>query len=224
MNRELIESAVSRPDPGKIYPRTGDKTICYLKNVIKNPNISVGDFTVYHDFDDPTRFESRNVLYHYPINHDRLIIGKFCSIACGSKFILNGANHKLQSYNNYPFPVFAEEWESGQIVCEAWDNKGDIVIGHDVWIGFEAMVMAGVHIGDGAIIAARSIVQKDVPPFTIVGGIPARIIRKRFDDPVIELLQQIKWWDWDIQRIKAHIRILCHGNVEELKNALQSER
>jgi virginiamycin A acetyltransferase len=217
MKNGLIRGDGSKPDPNKIYPRTGDKTICYLKNVIKNPNIIVGDFTIHHDFKDPTKFEKDNVLYHYPVNKDKLIIGKFCSIASGAKFIMNGANHKMESFNTYSFPVFSEEWDSRQIVSEAWDNKGDIVIGNDVWIGFEALILAGVHIGDGAIIAARSVVNKDVPAFTIVGGTPARVIKKRFDDEVIEILQEIKWWNWDIQKIKENMPALCDGDFKALK-------
>jgi virginiamycin A acetyltransferase len=217
VNKKRIRNSVSRPDPDRIYPRTDDKTICYLKNVVKSPNITVGDFTIYHDFRDPTTFERESVLYHYPINKDKLIIGKFCSIACGAKFIMNGANHKLASFNNYPFPIFSEEWESHQMASEAWDNNGDIIIGNDVWIGFEALVLAGVRIGDGAIIAARSVVNGDVPPFSIVGGVPARIIRNRFSDQVIELLQDIKWWDWDMQKIKESIPALCSGDISLLE-------
>lgn len=209
------------PDSRKIYPRTGDRNTCYLKNVVTNPNIVVGDYSIYHDFDDPTSFERKNVLYHYPINKDRLIIGKFCSIACGAKFIMNGANHSLQSFSTYPFPIFSEEWNSGQIASEAWDNKGDIVLENDVWIGFEAVVLAGVRIGNGAIVAARSLVNKDVPPFSIVGGAPARIIRKRFPDEVIELLQESMWWNWDIERTRDAIPVLCRGDFSGFKNLVR---
>jgi len=206
------------PDPRRIYPRTGDRNTCYLRNVVTNPNIVVGDYTIYHDFDDPAAFEKKNVLYHYQINKDRLIIGKFCSIACGSKFIMNGANHSLRSFSTYPFPIFPEEWNSGHMVSEAWDHKGDIVLGNDVWIGFESVVLAGVHIGNGAIIAARSLVNKDVPPYSIVGGTPARIIRKRFPDEVIEVLEKSSWWDWDIERIREAIPALCRGDFSAFKN------
>ena len=166
----------------KIYPRTGDTQTVYLNAVVKDPSIEVGDYTIYNDFvSDPLLFERNNVLYHYPINHERLIIGKFCSIACGAKFLFNCANHTLKSLSTYTFPLFYEEWDLEKSdVATAWDNKGDIVIGNDVWIGYEAVIMAGVHIGNGAIIAARAVVTKDVPPYTIVGGVPARPIRKRF--------------------------------------------
>lgn len=175
-----------KPDANKIYPRPNDNSICYLKNVIKNPHIIVGDFTFYNDFlGDPRDFEHRNVLYHYPINHDRLMIGKFCSIAYGAKFLFNSSNHSSSSLSTYPFPIFAAEWDESMPVTEAWDNKGDIVIENDVWIGYEAIIMAGVHIGNGAIIGTRAVVTKDVPPYAIVGGVPARKIRSRFDEPVI---------------------------------------
>ncbi len=203
----------------KIYPRTNDRETVYLKNVIKNPNILVGDFTMYNDFvHDPQQFEKNNVLYHYPINHDKLIIGKFCSIACGAKFLFTSANHTQTSLSTYPFPIFFEEWGLDvQNITSAWDNKGDIVIGNDVWIGYETVILSGVTIGDGAIIGSRAVVTKDVPPYTIVGGVPAKTIRKRFSDDDIEALQKMKWWDWPIEQIQAHISEIQTGKVEELK-------
>ena len=211
-----------QPNADKIYPRTNDSTICYLKNIITNPNIIVGDFTFYNDYvHDPKDFEKNNVLYHYPyVNHDRLIIGKFCSIACGAKFLFNSANHTLNSLSTFPFPIFAEEWDESMPVTDAWDNKGDIVIGNDVWIGYEAVIMAGVHIGDGAIIGTRAVVTKDVPPYTIVGGIPAKKIRSRFDDKTIELLQQLKWWDWDPAKIKENLNAIRKADIEALKKLI----
>ena len=156
----------------QLYPRTCDKETIYLKHVITNPNITVGDFTMYNDFvNDPVGFEKNNVLYHYPINHDHLIIGKFCSIACGAKFLFTSANHTQASLSTYPFPIFFEEWGLDvQNITSAWDNKGDIIIGNDVWIGYEAVILSGVTIGDGAIIAARSVVTKDVGAYHVVGG------------------------------------------------------
>lgn len=205
------------PDSRKIYPRTGDTQIVYLKNVIENPNIEIGDFTIYNDFvHDPRDFQKNNVLYHYPINKDRLTIGKFCSIACGAKFLMNSANHTMQSLASYTFPLFYEEWEHGMGPTEAWDNKGDIVIGNDVWIGFEAVVLAGVTIGDGAIIGTRAVVTKDVPPYTIVGGVPARPIRKRFSDETIASLLEMRWWDWPVERIRAGMRYIQDGDIDAL--------
>lgn len=202
--------------PQKIYPRSRDTETIYLKNVIHNPNIIVGDYTMYNDSaKDPTDFEKNNVLYHYPINQDKLIIGKFCSIACGAKFLFNSANHNLSSLSTYPFPIFFEEWDlDAKDVTDAWDNKGDIVIGNDVWIGYEAVILAGVTIGDGAVIGTRAVVTKDVPPYTIVGGVPAKPIRKRFPEGTIELLLKLKWWDWTEERIRQHLSEIQSGNVE----------
>ena len=202
----------------KIYPRTGDKQTVYLNTVIKDPLIEVGDYTIYNDFvADPLLFEKNNVLYHYPIHREKLIIGKFCSIACGTKFLFNCANHTLKSLSTYTFPLFYEEWELEKSnITTAWDNKGDIVIGNDVWIGSEAVIMAGVHIGDGAIIAARAVVTKDVPPYTIVGGTPAKEIRKRFDAEVIQQLLMLKWWDWSTDKIRNSLPYITEGKLNEL--------
>ena len=202
----------------KIYPRTGDKQTVYLNAVIKDPQIEVGDYTIYNDFvADPLLFEKNNVLYHYPIHQEKLIIGKFCSIACSTKFMFNFANHTLKSLSTYTFPLFYEEWELEKSnITTAWDNKGDIVIGNDVWIGYEAVIMAGVHIGDGAIIAARAVVTKDVPPYTIVGGTPAKEIRKRFDAEVIQQLLILKWWNWSTDKIRQCLPYIAEGKMDEL--------
>ena len=202
----------------KIYPRTGDKQTVYLNAVIKDSQIEVGDYTIYNDFvADPLLFEKNNVLYHYPIHQEKLIIGKFCSIACGTKFLFNCANHTLKSLSTYTFPLFYEEWELEKSnITTAWDNKGDIVIGNDVWIGYEAVIMAGVHIGDGAIIAARAVVTKDVPPYTIVGGTPAKEIRKRFDAEIIQQLLLLKWWNWSTDKIRQCLPYIAEGKLDEL--------
>lgn len=206
-------------DTKKLYPRTGDKQTVYLKNVITDPAITVGDYTMYNDFvNDPVGFEKNNVLYHYPINRDRLIIGKFCSIACGAKFLFNSANHTLSSLSTYPFPLFFEEWGlEKRNVAESWDNKGDIVLGNDVWIGYEAVIMAGVTIGDGAIIGARAVVTKDVPPYMVAGGIPAKPIKKRYPEETIAALSELKWWDWPENRIAQNLHAIQAGKLNELK-------
>ena len=203
----------------KIYPRTGDRETVYLKNVIDNPNIQIGDYTIYNDFvHDPREFRKNNVLYHYPINKDRLIIGKFCSIACGAKFLFNSANHKMASLSTYTFPLFFEEWDlEKENVAQAWDQKGDIIIGNDVWIGYEAVILSGVTIGDGAVIGCRAVVTKDIPPYTIVGGVPAKPIRKRFDEETIKELQKIKWWDWPEEKITEKIQAIQAGDLEGLR-------
>ena len=203
----------------KIYPRTGDRETVYLKNVVDNPNIQIGDYTIYNDFiHDPREFQKNNVLYHYPINKDRLIIGKFCSIACGAKFLFNSANHKMTSLSTYTFPLFFEEWGlKKENVAQAWDQKGDIMIGNDVWIGYEAVILSGVTIGDGAVIGCRAVVTKDIPPYTIVGGVPAKPIRKRFDEETIKELQKIKWWDWPEEKITEKIQAIQAGDLEGLR-------
>lgn len=206
-------------DKSKIYPRTGDTQTVYLRSVITRKTIEVGDFTIYNDFvNDPRDFEKNNVLYHYPINGDRLVIGKFCSIACGAKFIFNCANHALRSLSTYTFPLFFEEWDLPKSeLASAWDNKGDIIIGNDVWIGYEAVIMAGVTIGDGAIIGTRAVVTKDIAPYSIVGGVPAREIRKRFAPEVVERLRELRWWDWPEERIRKAIPAIQAGDVEALE-------
>ena len=205
-------------NPEKIYPRTGDRETVYLKNVVTNPNIQIGEYTMYNDFvHDPRQFEKNNVLYQYPINGDTLRIGKFCSIACGAKFLFASANHTQTSVSTYPFPIFFEEWDLDiGDVMSAWDHKGDIVIGNDVWIGYEAVVMAGVTIGNGAIIGARAVVTKDVPPYMIVGGVPAREIRRRFSDDVIARLLELKWWDWPAEQIQRNIKNIQAGRLDLL--------
>ena len=202
----------------KIYPRTSDKQTVYLKNVVNNANIEIGDYTMYNDFvQDPIDFQKNNVLYHYPVNQDKLKIGKFCSIACGAKFLFTSGNHTLKSLSTYPFPIFFEEWGlDGKDICDAWDNKGDIVIGNDVWIGFEAVILSGVTIGDGAVIGSRAVVTKDVEPYTIVGGVPAKPIRKRFDEQTIEKLEKIGWWDWSEEQIRQNIGAIQAGDVDAL--------
>lgn len=189
-----------------------------MQAAITRPNILVGDYTIYNDFrSDPREFEKNNVLYQYPVNHDRLIIGKFCSIACGATFIFNSANHRQDSLSSYTFPLFYEEWQLDKSqVASAWDNKGDIVIGNDVWIGYEATILSGVEIGDGAIIGAKAVVTKDVPPYSVVGGVPAKQIKQRFDSETIQRLRQLKWWDWSQEKIRQAIPYLKNGNIDRL--------
>lgn len=201
-----------------MYPRRNDSQTIYLNTAVNNPNITIGDYTIYNDFvNDPRLFENNNVLYHYPVNHDQLIIGKFCSIACGAKFIFNSANHTLKSLSNYTFPLFYDEWELDKNnITSAWDNRGDIVIGNDVWIGYDAVIMSGVHIGDGAVIGTRTLVTKDVPPYGIVGGVPAKEIRMRFDKETVSRLLEIQWWNWPVDKIKKSLPYILDGDIEKL--------
>ena len=201
-----------------IYPRTGDPQTIYLKPLVNDPSIEIGDYTMYNDFvRDPRDFFKNNVLYHYPVNHDRLVIGKFCSIACGARFLFNSANHRLDSLSTYPFPIFFEEWDlAREHIATAWDNKGDIRVGNDVWIGYEAVLLAGVTVGDGAIIGARAVVTKDVEPYSIVGGVPAKPIRKRFDEATIKALLALRWWDWPRERIARNLPAIQAGRLNDL--------
>lgn len=209
----------------RIYPRTGDRQTVYLAEAVKDPGISVGVYTIYNDFvNNPLDFASNNVLYHYPINKDRLIIGKFCSIACGAKFIFTSANHTMSSLSTYPFPLFFEQWDTPvSEVAAAWDNKGDIVVGNDVWIGYEAVILSGVHIGDGAVIGTRAVVTKDVEPYTIVGGVPAKPIRKRFDRETVRKLEDLRWWDLPDEQIKRLLPTIRGGDIEALLKAYRQQ-
>ncbi len=203
------------PNPNNPFPMEGHKRVCYIRNFIKNPNIIIGDYTYYDHPESPEKFEE-NVLYHYEFIGDKLIIGNFCAIASDVKFIMNGASHKMNSFTTYPFGIFGNGWEAGIPELKDLPFKGDTIIGNDVWIGYEAMIMPGVNIGDGAIIAANSVVTKDVPPYSIVGGNPARLLKKRFSDDEIELLLKIQWWNWSIEKITKNIPILCNNDSEKL--------
>ncbi|MBP9771265.1 CatB-related O-acetyltransferase, partial [Candidatus Gracilibacteria bacterium] len=199
------------PDPNDIYPIKGVTRTAFLKNIIKSPQIIVGDYTYYDDPEDVYRFE-KNVLYLFEFVGDKLIIGKFCQIATGVRFLMNGGNHVMNGISTYPFKPFGGKWalkDPMKIV-----NKGDTIIGNDVWIGNGVTIMQGVQIGDGAIIGTNSLVTKNVSPYTVVGGNPAREIRKRFCDEDIEFLLKLKWWDWDIEKITDNIEILSTGDME----------
>ena len=218
MNKEITNFG---PNPNETYPMEGFKRVCYIKNVIKKPNIIIGDYTYYDDADHPEDFENKNVLYHYEFIGDKLIIGKFCAIATGVKFIMNGANHKINAFTTYPFGIFGKGWEAGIPKAGELPYKGDTIIGNDVWIGYDAMIMPGINVGDGAIIAAKSVVTKDVPPYTIIGGNPAVEIRQRFDQNVVNLFQKLQWWNWDIEKITANIPVLCSNDVDQLEAVLK---
>ncbi|PPT05937.1 Chloramphenicol acetyltransferase [Geitlerinema sp. FC II] len=205
------------PHPDTLYPIPNQRRLVYLKNIVKNPNILVGDYTYYDDFETPENFE-KNVLYHFDFIGDRLIIGKFCAIACGVKFIMNGGNHHPDWLTNYPFTIFGQGWESA--MPDSWPHKGDTRIENDVWLGYNATVMPGIHIGDGAIVAANAMVTRDVPPYTVVGGNPAREIRKRFDDATVRDLLELRWWDWEIEKITRNLKAICGSDIEALKQAV----
>jgi virginiamycin A acetyltransferase len=210
---------MSIPNPNVSHPMEGFPQVCFIKNVVSNPNIIIGDFTYYDDVEDSENFE-RNVLYHYPFIGDKLIIGKFCALATNVKFIMNGANHKMSGLSTYPFYIFGQDWERVMPKLEEFPFKGDTVIGNDVWIGYEAVIMPGVKVGDGAIIAAKSVIVKDVPPYTIVGGNPSVVIRRRFCDETIHALLEIAWWNWDIEKITRNLDLIVGADIEALKSCV----
>ncbi len=205
------------PLPEETHPMKGFPQICYIKNTINNPNIIVGDYTYYDDPDGSTNFE-KNVLYHFPFIGDKLIIGKFCAIAKDVKFIMNGANHQLGGLSTYPFFIFGMGWEKAAPKPEELPYKGDTLVGNDVWIGYDTLIMPGLKIGDGAVIASRSVVTSDIGPYEIFGGNPARLIRKRFDDHTIKHLLALAWWDWPAEKITKNLEHITNGDIDALKN------
>ena len=210
------------PAPNAIFPNEY-KTSCYIKNVVQAPNISIGDYTYYDDNVAAAEFERNNVLFNYPEFGDKLIIGKFCQIAQNVKFIMGAANHRLSSVTTYPFNVFGGLWqENTPPHLKQLPHKGDTIIGNDVWIGRESVIMPGVKIGDGSIIAAYSIVTKDVEPYSVVGGNPAKFIKKRFDNELIKLLLKTKWWDFSPEKLVEILPILCDTDLEKVKQAFKS--
>lgn len=203
------------PNKNIAFPLKNYDKLCFLKNIITNPNIIVGDYTYYDDFEDVHNFE-KNVKYHFDFIGDQLIIGKFCMIASDVKFIMNGANHLSNAISTYPFAVFGNGWENA-MEGKTYPNKGNIEIGNDVWIGYNATIMAGVKIGDGAIIATNSTVVSDVEPYSIVGGNPAKEIKKRFSPEFIERLLKLQWWNWDIEKITKNVQNLTDLDIDKLE-------
>ena len=202
------------PDKNQTFPLENYNRLCFLKNIIKNPNIVVGDYTYYDDFEDINNFE-KNVKYHFDFIGDKLIIGKFCMIASDVTFIMNGANHLSKSISSYPFAIFGKDW-SNAMEGKNYTVKGDTVIGNDVWIGYGALIMPGIQIGDGAIIAANSVVTKNVDAYSVVGGNPAIEIRKRFNEEQIKQLLEVKWWDWDTKKITHNLEVLTSLDFNKL--------
>jgi len=208
-----MTNSIEYVNPDVVYPIENWYRTCFLKNIITNPQIIVGDYTYYDDTEDVYNFE-KNVLYLFDFIGDKLIIGKFCQIASGVRFIMNGANHAMSGISTYPFEVFGKSW-SNTLSNDL--NKGDTVIGNDVWIGNSATIMPGVKIGHGAIIGTNTLVTKDVAPYTIVGGNPGKLIRNRFDQQTIDFLLELAWWDWPIERITKHVKDIASGNLEILR-------
>ena len=210
------------PDPNAVYPNEAVKQVCFLKNVITRPNIQVGEYTYYDDIDGPEQFQD-HVTHHYPFLGDKLIIGKFCAIAAGTKFIMGPANHRISSVTTYPFHVFGGVWaENTPPHLDQLPRKGDIVVGNDVWIGRESVILPGVTIGDGAIVAAYSVVTRDVPPYTLAGGNPARPLKPRFDPELTQLLLAFRWWDLPSKELAATLPLLCEEDLEKVRQVLRA--
>lgn len=206
------------PNPDDKEPMKGFPQVGFLKNFVTSPNIIVGEYTYYDDPAGPENFEA-NVLYHFPFVGDKLVIGRFCAIARGVKFIMNGANHKTSGFSTYPFYIFGNGWEKATPKDDELPCKGDTVVGNDVWIGYDATIMPGVTIGHGAIVASKSVVTRDVPAYSIVGGNPAEVIRYRFAQATRDALLAIAWWDWSAEKITTHLEAIVNNDLAALREA-----
>lgn len=206
------------PNPNSLHPLKDYDKLVFLKNFVKAANIFIGDYTYFDDRrHGPENFEEYNVLYNYDFSKVKLVIGKFCAIAAETKFIMTG-DHKLDAISTYPFPIFGHGWEEAFNILDL-PVKGDIIIGNDVWLGYDSLVKNGVTIGNGAIIAARSVVIKDVPAYSIVAGNPAKVVKMRFNDPTIQRLEKIAWWDWNIEKINKNLKLICNLDIDQLEIA-----
>jgi virginiamycin A acetyltransferase len=202
------------PNPATTFPLDGIKTLCFLRSIVNLKNVTIGDYTYYDDFENVQNFV-KNIRYHFEFTGDRLLIGKFCQIASGVEFVMNGGNHLTSGLSTFPFSIFGNGWE-GAMDGKRFPNKGDTIVGNDVWIGYKSLIMPGVHIGDGAIVATASVVTKDVPPYAIVGGNPARVLRMRFGDEDIERLLKIRWWDWNPEKITRNVKLFTSSDISAL--------
>ena len=204
------------PDPDRLHPVTGQERVVFLKPLVTDPKIEVGEYTYYDDPDDPLGFERNAVLYAY--GAERLIIGRYCALASGVRFVMPGANHADLGPSTFPFGIFGEPWaERTMDLVMGAPSRGDTVLGHDVWLGYRALVLPGVTIGDGAVVAAASVVASDVPPYAIVGGNPARVIRMRYEADDVERLLRASWWDWPVELVTEHARTIMSGTPAELE-------
>ena len=202
------------PDPATRYPLGDDRSVVFLKAVVKNQQIEVGDYSYYHDFDDPEGFE-RNVRYLFPFIGDRLVIGRFCAIASGATFIMNGGNHASDGLSTFPFAIFGGAWAGAEPA--AWPHRGDTLVGNDVWIGHRATLLPGVKVGDGAVIGAEAVVTGEVPPYAVVAGNPARVLRRRLPQQTIGRLLKLRWWDWPVAQITANLPAIVAGDIDALE-------
>ncbi|MEU2453307.1 CatB-related O-acetyltransferase [Streptomyces sp. NPDC012765] len=204
-------------DPTVLHPIPDQPRVVLLKPLLTSPLIEAGEYSYYDDPDDPTAFETRNVLYHY--GPERLVIGKFCALGTGVRFIMNGANHRMDGPSTFPFPIMGGSWAEHFDLLTDLPTRGDTVVGHDVWFGHSTTVMPGLRIGHGAVVASGAVVVDDVPDYGIVGGNPARLIRTRHSAEDIARLLSIAWWDWPPAHLTEHIRTVMAGTVDDLEKA-----
>jgi len=208
------------PDPNVLHPMPGQERVVLLKPLVTSPLIEVGEFSYYDDPDHPTEFETRNVLYNF--GPDRLVIGRFCAFAADVRFIMNGANHRMDGPSTFPFPIMGGPWSEHMDLLIGLPSRGDTVVGHDVWLGHSVTVMPGVRIGRGAIVATGAVVVDDIPDYAIAGGNPARVIRRRYSDSDIARLLAIAWWDWPAEQLSEHVRVIMSGSVDDLERVARS--
>lgn len=215
----MSEDEIIGANPDLLFPCEKYDHIVFLKKAVDHPKIIIGDYTYYSDLvNRPEDFQKNNVLYMDDLCQDKLIIGKYCAIASGTKFLMNAANHKLKAFTGYPFKIFnAKGWGTGERTTDDIHYKGDLIVGNDVWIGYDAVILPGAKIGDGAIIGARTVAAGTIPPYAIAVGNPARVIRMRFSEEAIDILLKLKWWDWEPEKVADNIEILSNCNVEELR-------
>jgi virginiamycin A acetyltransferase len=207
------------PSPDDPHPMAGFPQVGFLQPLVKGPNVVVGEYTYYDDPDGPEHFQEKCVLYHFPFVGDKLVIGRYCALARGVRFVMNGANHPMAGFSTYPFYVFGHGWEAAAPRPGDLPSRGDTVVGNDVWLGYDALVMPGVRVGDGAVVAARSVVAADVPPYAVVGGNPARVIRERFPADTVAELLAIRWWDWPAAKVTRHLRAITGADIAALRDA-----
>lgn len=213
-----MPASLTGPNPNNSYPLEATRQVAFLKPVVDHPMIEIGEYTYYDDPDGPEKFVETCVRYHFPHMNDRLIIGRYCAIAAKVRFIMSGANHSLDGFSTYPFSIFGAGWE-GEPVDWVKNSRGDTQVGNDVWIGTDAVIMPGVTIGDGAIIGAKAVVAKDVPPYGVVAGNPAQLVKSRFEQDIIDRLLAVAWWEWPPEKVTANLNAICGADIAALEAA-----
>ncbi|HEY9164232.1 MAG TPA: CatB-related O-acetyltransferase [Magnetovibrio sp.] len=209
------------PRPNQRHPLPDHDRLVFVNTLNLPDNVEVGDYTYYDDPAGAAAFQA-NILYHFDFTGDRLVIGKFCAIAAGTKFLMNGGNHRVGALSTFPFMIFGGDWAERFDGEATFPNKGDTVIGNDVWMGWNCTILPGVRVGDGAVIAACAVVVEDVPPYAVVAGNPARVVKMRFDAQTVAALLDIRWWEWPVEKITRHLPAISGDDIEALKKAAQT--